>query len=91
LRDPDAGRAEVREPGLLKLFFGALADGEDMTRLARARVKLYTEELERYEAIEKTIMDEPDLRYPYATLRLGVAWAKACLAFWTEISERPPG
>ena len=91
LRDPDAGRAEVREPGLLKLFFGALAEGEDMTRLAQARVKLYTEELERYEAIEKTIIDEPDLRYPYATLRLGVAWVKACLAFWAEIAERPPG
>ena len=91
LRDPDAERAEVREPGLLKLFFGALADGEDMTRLARARVKLYTEELARYEAIEKTIIDEPDLRYPYATLRLGIAWVKACLAFWAEIAERPPG
>jgi PadR family transcriptional regulator AphA len=91
LRDPDAGRAEVREPGLLKLFFGALAEGEDMTRLAQARVKLYTEELERYEAIEKAIIGEPDLRYPYATLRLGVAWAKACLTFWTEIAERPPG
>ena len=91
LRDPDAGRAEVREPGLLKLFFGALADGEDMTRLARARVELYTEELERYEAIEKTIIDEPDLRYPYATLRLGMAWVKACLTFWAEIAERPPG
>jgi PadR family transcriptional regulator, regulatory protein AphA len=91
LRDPDAGRAEVREPGLLKLFFGALADGEDMTRLAQARVKLYTEELERYEAIEKTVIDEPDLRYPYATLRLGIAWAKGCLAFWSEIAERLPG
>jgi PadR family transcriptional regulator, regulatory protein AphA len=91
LRDPDAERAEVREPGLLKLFFGALADGDDMTRLAQARVKLYTEELSRYEAIEKTIIDEPDLRYPYATLRLGIAWVKACLAFWAEIAERPPG
>ncbi|HEX4063315.1 MAG TPA: PadR family transcriptional regulator [Streptosporangiaceae bacterium] len=91
LRDPDAGRAEVREPGLLKLFFGELADGGDMTRLAQARVKLYTEELERYEAIEKTISDEPDLRYPYATLRLGIAWAKTCLAFWADIAERLPG
>lgn len=91
LRDPEAGRAEVREPGLLKLFFGALADGEDVTRLAQARIKLYTAELEQYEAIEKTIADDADLRYPYATLRLGIAWAKACLSFWEEIAEHPPG
>jgi PadR family transcriptional regulator, regulatory protein AphA len=91
LRDPEAGRAEVREPGLLKLFFGALADTEDVTRLARARVALYAEELARYEAIEKAIMDEPSLSYPYATLRLGIAWVRACLTFWEEIAERPPG
>lgn len=88
LRDPEAGRAEVREPGLLKLFFGALAEPGDVTRLARARVRLYQEELARYEAIEKAIIDDPDLRYPYATLRLGIAWVRACLAFWTEIADR---
>jgi PadR family transcriptional regulator, regulatory protein AphA len=91
LHDPEAGRAEVREPGLLKLFFGALADDQDMTRLAGARVRLYATELVRYEAIEKAIADDADLRYPYATLRLGIAWAKACLAFWEEIAEHPPG
>jgi PadR family transcriptional regulator, regulatory protein AphA len=91
LHDPEAGRAEVREPGLLKLFFGALADDDDMTRLARARVKLYAEELERYEAIEKDIASEADLRYPHATLRLGIAWVKACLTFWEEIAGHPPG
>jgi PadR family transcriptional regulator, regulatory protein AphA len=91
LHDPEAGRAEVREPGLLKLFFGALADGEDVTRLARARVKLYTGELERYEAIEKSIASDTDLRYPHATLRMGIAYAKACLTFWEEIAEHPPG
>jgi PadR family transcriptional regulator, regulatory protein AphA len=90
LRDPAAGRAEIREPGLLKLFFGGLAEPEDMTRLARARVALYSEELGRYEAIEKAIMGDAGLRYPYATLRLGIAWARACLAFWAEIAERPP-
>jgi PadR family transcriptional regulator AphA len=91
LHDPEAGRAEVREPGLLKLFFGAMADGEDIARLARARVKLYTEELERYEELENMIMEEPDMQYPYQTLRLGIAWVRACLAFWGELAERPPG
>lgn len=92
LRDPEAERAEIREPGLLKLFFGGLADDEDMTRLARARVKLYEQELDRYTEIEKTIKDAPDMSYPYATLRLGISWARACLAFWSELAgEQPPG
>jgi PadR family transcriptional regulator AphA len=88
LRDPDAERAEIREPGLLKLFFGALADDADMTRLAQARVKLYQQELDQYAEMEKAIKDEPDMRYPYATLRLGISWARACLAFWTELADQ---
>jgi PadR family transcriptional regulator, regulatory protein AphA len=91
LHDPEAGRAEVREPGLLKLFFGELAEDGDMTRLARARITLYTKELQQYEALEEMISGDADLRYPYATLRLGIAWARACLAFWEEIAEHPPG
>jgi DNA-binding PadR family transcriptional regulator len=92
LRDPDAERAEIREPGLLKLFFGALADDEDMTRLARARVKLYGQELDQYTEMEKAIKDRPEMSYPYATLRLGISWARACLAFWAELAGEPaPG
>jgi PadR family transcriptional regulator AphA len=90
-QDSDSERAEVREPGLLKLFFGAEAGPEDVTRLARARVALYTAELENYEAIGEAIMNDPALRYPYATLRLGIAWARTCLTFWEEIAEHPPG
>jgi DNA-binding PadR family transcriptional regulator len=88
LREPEAERAEIREPGLLKLFFGALAESEDMTRLARARVELYEQELERFEVIEKAISDDPDMSYPYATLRLGIAVSRASLAFWTEIASQ---
>jgi PadR family transcriptional regulator, regulatory protein AphA len=86
LHDPEAGRPEVREPALLKLFFGALAEGDDMTRLAQARVTFYTEELERYLEIEKTIGGGPDMSYPHATLRLGLAWCRANLAFWSEVA-----
>ena len=87
LHDPAAGRAEVREPGLLKLFFGQLAGEGDMASLARARASLYAGELAQYEAIDKEIADDPDLAYPRATLRLGIAWARSCLAFWTEVAE----
>lgn len=91
LGDPEAGRAEVREPGLLKLFFGGLAGEEEMTRLARARARLYAAELARYEAIDEETAGHPDLRYPRATLRLGIAWARACLTFWTEVAEDKTG
>jgi PadR family transcriptional regulator, regulatory protein AphA len=92
LRNPAAERSEIREPGVLKLFFGELADAADMTRLAQAQIARYEQELERYAAIEKTIMDKPEMRYPHATLRLGIAAAQACLTFWTEVAEgRLPG
>jgi DNA-binding PadR family transcriptional regulator len=86
LKDPDAERSEMREPGLLKLFFGALADAGDMARLAQTRVWHYERELDRYTAIEKAIVDDPDMAYPYATLRLGISVTRACLAFWSELA-----
>lgn len=86
LQDPDGERTEMREPGLLKLFFGALAQPADVARLARARVRHYERELARYAEIEKSIMDQPDLAYPYATLRLGISVARACLGFWSELA-----
>jgi PadR family transcriptional regulator AphA len=90
LHEPETGRAEIREPGLLQLFFGALADEADVTRIAQARVKLYEQEIERYAEIEKNIAGHEDMHYPYATLRLGIAFARACLAFWSELADAPP-
>jgi DNA-binding PadR family transcriptional regulator len=88
LRIPDTERAEIREPGLLKLFFGALAGHQDLARLAQARAGLYAQELQRFEAIEKSISDNPAMSYPYATLRLGIAMTRASLAFWSELADQ---
>jgi DNA-binding PadR family transcriptional regulator len=90
LREPDTSRAEIREPGLLQLFFGALTNQADMTKIAEARVKLYEQDLERYAEIEKNIAGQPDMDYPYATLRLGIAFTRASLAFWSELAETEP-
>jgi PadR family transcriptional regulator, regulatory protein AphA len=90
LRAPETGRSEIREPGLLQLFFGALAEEGDMTRVAQTRVKLYEEELERFREIERNISEHPDMHYPYATLRLGIAFTQASLAFWTELADADP-
>ena len=86
LRTPSSESAEIREPGLLQLFFGGLADHEDVTRLAQARVKHYQQELERYAEMEKAISGDPAMHYPHATLRLGIAVTQATLAFWTELA-----
>jgi PadR family transcriptional regulator, regulatory protein AphA len=90
LREPETGPCEIREPGLLQLFFGALADEADMTRVAQARVQLYQQELERYAEIEQNIAGHPDMRYPYATLRLGIAITRASLTFWSELATPHP-
>ena len=92
LKDPQTERSEIREPGLLKLFFGELAEPGDMTRLADSHVRHYQQELENYAELEKNIADQPAMRYPYATLQLGISMSQALLAFWTEVAEgRLPG
>jgi DNA-binding PadR family transcriptional regulator len=87
LQDPEAERMELRDAGLLKLFFGELAGEEDITRLAQARAAACEQELKEYEKIEQDIADVPDMRYPYATLRLGIACVRTFRDFWADVAE----
>lgn len=92
LAEPETGWCEVRDPGLLQLFFGALAGDGDMARLAQARTEFYQQELARYEALAKDIDGAEGMYYPHATLQMGLAFVRASLAFWSELAaaELPP-
>lgn len=90
LHDPTPEPWEIRDPGLLKLFFGSQAESEDMAAIARRQVEVHQERLELFEGIEANIREDASVAYPYATLRLGMAVTRACIEFWTEIAASPP-
>jgi len=65
---------ELRDPGLLKLFFGA-----DVTALASHRLQAHRRKLAEYEA--RATADKPPL-----TLRAGLGHEREWVRFWSELA-----
>jgi PadR family transcriptional regulator, regulatory protein AphA len=78
--DPVSERAELREPALLKLFFGA-----DPRRLAAAQLPAHREKLAEYEAIRDGMPEEvPD--GPRQALAMGIRHEREFVRFWEELA-----
>lgn len=91
LSDARAEAGEIRNPGLLKLFFGAMARTDDVVALARAHEAEQRRRLAEFEQLERGLEGHPDLAFPLATLRLGMAHARAEADFWADVARHPPG
>jgi PadR family transcriptional regulator AphA len=73
--------AELREPALLKLFFGA-----DPEALAAAQIPANRARLEEYEAIRDSMPDDLPAG-PRQALEMGIRFERAAIAFWEELAE----
>jgi DNA-binding PadR family transcriptional regulator len=73
--------AELREPALLKLFFGA-----DPARLAAAQLPENRARLAEYERIRDAMPDDVPPG-PRQALELGIRVERETIAFWEELAE----
>ena len=78
---------EIRDLGLLKLFFGALATDEDLAALAAGSVAAHGRRLAEYESIERLLSTHRQPSYPALALRLGIAHERAAIDFWRSVAE----
>ena len=73
--------AELREPALLKLFFGA-----EPGALAASQLPANRARLAEYEAIRDAMPDDvPD--GPRQALEMGIRFERAAIAFWEELAD----
>lgn len=80
---PDGRGTEIRDLGLLRLFFGsAAADEGDVAAGARAQAQTHRDQLAAYQDLQQLDL-EPHVA---ATLRLGVAYEQAAIAFWESVA-----
>ncbi len=91
LTEPTGEPTEVRDLGLLKLFFGGLAQISDIVALAQEQEHLHRQRLAQYEELEADIADEQGATYELATLQMGMYFERAMVAFWNSILEDPSG
>ncbi len=92
LKEPTAEPVEIRDLGLLKLYFGELASVRDMRALAQQQAELHGERLAEYERLRQArqSVDAAEV-YPLAVLQMGIHFERAALAFWTTVGEAPLG
>jgi DNA-binding PadR family transcriptional regulator len=90
LRAGEPEPAELRDPGLLKLFFAGVVTREDVVALARAQATAHARRLAEYERIEATIAGDPRQAFARATLRLGLVHEQTAVEFWRRVAEDPP-
>jgi PadR family transcriptional regulator AphA len=91
LREPTEVQPEMRDVGLLKLFFGGLVEPADVRALARAQEDGHRARLDRYEEIELSLPERPEWPHAAVTLGMGLLIERAFVRFWHEVAERPPG
>ncbi len=91
LREPTSEPTQIRDLGLLKLFFADALEPEQVVELARAQERVHRERLKHYEAIEERLRGRDDAAFPYATLRMGILCERAFVRFWSGVVARPPG
>lgn len=85
LATPDDGRVELRDPGLLQLFFADLTGREEVVSLAEAREALHRDRLATYERIAASLYAGDRAEVGNLTLRRGLYAERAAVRFWSEL------
>jgi len=97
LRDWLAGRTddqtEVRDLGLLKLFFANFGERADLLRLAHDRHASHRKRADNYTARRDELSDYAD-RWQLKTIELGIRYERCVEEFWadfiTELEDEQP-
>jgi DNA-binding PadR family transcriptional regulator len=90
LHEAATQEVELRDAGLLKLFFGSLLSADDVVALARRELQLHQHRMDAYSAIQAVIAHDPTQAFGFATLRVGLAYEQMSIAFWESIVAAPP-
>lgn len=88
--EPERGRTEARDPGLLKLFFADLAGDADVRRLAENQAKTHRTRARELQNRRRQLSDQAG-RHLLATLELGVRHADTFAEFWEQLAAEPDG
>jgi PadR family transcriptional regulator AphA len=87
LTEPTTETTEIRDLGLLKLFFGSQARPDDLIALARQQQRAHRLRHDEYEALHTTVSGSIT-SWELATLDVGMRYEQMATEFWAEILVR---
>jgi PadR family transcriptional regulator AphA len=83
LSTPAAGVTELRDLGMLQLFFGSYVGPEAVRGLARTQAAAHEARLAEYQGIARRA--EQGDPYQYTTLAMGLRFEQAAISFWRDV------
>ncbi len=83
LTDSTTEQTEVRDLGVLKLFFGSLSQPADLLRLARDRHESHKSRADSYTEQREEIVDYAD-PWQVKTIELGIRYERCVEEFWAD-------
>lgn len=90
LAEPIGDGTEVRDLGLLKLFFAGAGSPDTVTRLAEEQRAVHEQNLAGYDALHEAICGTAG-EWELATLDLGRRFEQMAVDFWTDVTRQAQG
>jgi DNA-binding PadR family transcriptional regulator len=89
LAEPTPDRTDVRDPGLLKLFFAKHARPGDIRGLAADQQNAHRERADYYERTHQMLAGSAD-RWQMKSLELGIRYERTVENFWADLLKELP-
>jgi DNA-binding PadR family transcriptional regulator len=90
LADQSTEAMQVRDLGLLKLFFADSLEPEQIVALARSEAEAHAGRLAHYEEVDRHLAGVHGAAFPRAALRMGMLCEATFVRFWEDVAARPP-
>ena len=87
LSEPSAESLEIRDPGLLRLFFANLLSGAELQTLARGQESSHHRRLAALKSAADLFDPTTKRKASFGPLRMGLLYERAAIKFWQEISS----
>ena len=87
LGEPTPDNPEIRDLGLLKLFFSELGTEDEFRALASEQAAVHRNLLSRYESLWQRYAEHPEYAHRNLPLRWGLRMERALVGFWEELAD----
>jgi len=88
LKRPSDALTELRDIGLVKLYFADLIEAEDLCRLAQKQIDQRVIRLEEYHSIQADLKQDPTWQHFLDTVEMGIRYENTAMEFWQHILDR---
>ena len=87
LATPSEQATEIRDLGLLKLYFAQSGTQAALDSLIQDQLMAHRQRLETYRTLEHDLAANPDYRFYAAALAMGLKYEEMSVAYWQDLAK----